>query len=230
MATHKTTRNKYQSNHRRRLEIVFALKEDLAARGASPDGVHCGLKRFSGTPSFFDDNAMKVCDPRRRAVRVLVVWLFATVVAAGRGDGPPTAEAFLSGPLRLSAEELRDLGRGQTVAKNLESRNSHEIAAVGVVRLEVLPALFLERFRDIARFKSDEAVLQIGRFSSPPPSGGCAVARVGSGRLARVWSVPRRRLQRAPLVGRDRTISARDRLVLVSARPAGNATGSAPPR
>ena len=111
---------------------------------------------------------MNVRDPRRRAVRALVVLMFATVAAAARGAGPPSFEAFLRGPLRLSAEELRDLGRGQTVAKSLDSRNSHEVAAVGVVRLKVLPALFLERFRDIARFKSDEAVLQIGKFSSPP--------------------------------------------------------------
>ena len=94
--------------------------------------------------------------------------MFAAVAATVRGDGPATSEAFLRGPLRLSAEEVRDLGRGQTVAKSLDSRNSHEIAAVGIVRLKVLPAFFLERFRDIARFKSDEAVLQIGKFSSPP--------------------------------------------------------------
>src|SRR5262249_18059976 len=45
---------------------------------------------------------------------------------------------------------------------------SGEVAVAGAVRVHARRDAFVERFRDIARFKSGPEVLQIGRFSDPP--------------------------------------------------------------
>ena len=65
-------------------------------------------------------------------------------------------------------ETSPSLRRGQVVKHGLPSRAPGEIAVAGAVRIRAPKAAFFARVRDIARFKSGPAVLQIGRFSNPP--------------------------------------------------------------
>lgn len=74
----------------------------------------------------------------------------------------------LTRQLRFSAAELADLQRGKIVKHGIETSSPGEIAVVGAVRINASKATFLDRVRDIVRFKRDPNVLQIGRFSAEP--------------------------------------------------------------
>ena len=89
--------------------------------------------------------------------------------AAAQDPGIEAAvRAVLTTQLRFSDGEMADLRRGQVVKHDLPSRAPGEIAVAGAVRIRAPKAKFFARVRDIARFKSGPAVLQIGRFSTPP--------------------------------------------------------------
>ena len=80
----------------------------------------------------------------------------------------PAFADFLSHQMKFSASELNALARGRTVRHSLGATTPGEVAAVGATWVDASPDAFLERFRDIVRFKRDEDVLQIGRFHDPP--------------------------------------------------------------
>jgi hypothetical protein len=99
----------------------------------------------------------------------LVVCLLCAGVAAAQVPAIDAAvRAVLSAELRFSEADLASLLRGQVVKHDLLSRTPGEIAVAGAVRVRAPKARFFARVRDIARFKSGPAVVQIGRFSNPP--------------------------------------------------------------
>jgi hypothetical protein len=106
--------------------------------------------------------------PRLIAIAGLV-WA-ASAVAGGR----ETARPFVIKAFGFSAAELDQVDRGQVVARTLSAKHSQEIATVGLVRLRMTPDFYIERLRDIVRFKQSSEVLQIGRFSAPPQIGDLA--------------------------------------------------------
>src|SRR5262249_47577406 len=55
-----------------------------------------------------------------------------------------------------------------TVKHNLDSRSPGEFGVAGATRIQASKAAFLAAARDIARFKADPGVLEIGRFNDPP--------------------------------------------------------------
>ena len=102
---------------------------------------------------------------RRRA---LVVCLLCAGAAAQEPGLDPAVRAVLTTQLQFSEGDFASLRRGQVVRHDLPSRAAGEIAVAGAVRIRTPKAKFFARVRDIARFKSGPAVLQIGRFSNPP--------------------------------------------------------------
>jgi hypothetical protein len=80
----------------------------------------------------------------------------------------PAVRAVLTTHLRFSDGELDEVRRGRVAKHGLPSRAAGEVAVAGAVRIGAPKAAFFARVRDIARFKSGPAVLQIGRFSHPP--------------------------------------------------------------
>jgi hypothetical protein len=106
--------------------------------------------------------------PVVRLIQVVPIAL-AFLVAAGRGpDIEPGVLALLSGDLKFPAAELADLARGKIVKHALDAPAPGELAVVGAVRVNALEGAFVERVRDVVRFKAGPDVLQIGRFSNPP--------------------------------------------------------------
>jgi hypothetical protein len=99
-------------------------------------------------------------------------WLVALVVAAivaGAEPGlTPDFRAILARDLRFSNAELADLERGRIARHALSGTSPSEVAAVGATRVNARKETFVDRFRDIATFKSGPDVMQIGRFSDPP--------------------------------------------------------------
>lgn len=103
--------------------------------------------------------------PRASAPVAAAAFLLATTQAA-----PPenAAEAALSNTFGLSASEIRRVQGGQVVSRTLEARDKREVATLGAVRIAMTPEFYVSRLADIAEFKSDPAILQIGSFGNPP--------------------------------------------------------------
>jgi len=94
---------------------------------------------------------------------------FAAVAAAApAGDIDPAVQNVLTRSLGFSTSELADLVRGKIVRHSIDDPAAGEIAVAGAVRVEAPKAAFVDRVRDIERFKKGPEILQIGRFSSPP--------------------------------------------------------------
>jgi hypothetical protein len=93
----------------------------------------------------------------------------AVVVASGSpSDLQPDLQHLLTGDLKFSSGEIADLQQGKIVKHTLPATAPGEVAAVGAIRVNAPKERFLAAYRDIVRFKRNENVLQIGRFSNPP--------------------------------------------------------------
>jgi hypothetical protein len=104
-----------------------------------------------------------------RAHTLVALAVCAGAATAAQELGIDTAvRAVLTTHLHFSEGDLASLGRGQVAKHDMPSRAPGEIAVAGAVRIRAPKTKFFTRVRDIARFKSGPAVLQIGRFSNPP--------------------------------------------------------------
>jgi hypothetical protein len=99
---------------------------------------------------------------------VVPIALVFVVAAVAPTDIEPGVLDVLSRDLRFSSAELADLARGRIVRHTLDAPASGEIAVVGAARVNALEEAFVDRVRDVVRFKSGPDMLQIGRFSNPP--------------------------------------------------------------
>ncbi len=75
---------------------------------------------------------------------------------------------LLAHDLKFSTRELEDLTDGTIVKHSLDARAPGEVAFVGAVRIRASEDAFVERVRDVVRFKTGPDVLRRGRFSNPP--------------------------------------------------------------
>jgi hypothetical protein len=92
----------------------------------------------------------------------------AIAVAAPGDDIDPAVRGILTRSLGFSTNELADLARGKTVTHSIDDPAGGEVAVAGGVRVAAPKSAFIDRVRDIERFKQGPEILQIGRFSSPP--------------------------------------------------------------
>jgi hypothetical protein len=106
----------------------------------------------------------------RRSVAAIVLG-GAALAAAPPPDLDPAVRAVLTRHLRFGAAEIADLERDRVVKHSIDSSAPGEVAVAGAVRVYVPKARFLDRLRDIERFKRGPEVVQIGRFSNPPVPG-----------------------------------------------------------
>lgn len=68
----------------------------------------------------------------------------------------------------VSARELDAVRRGSVVVRTVGADDRREVATLGVVRIAMTPEFYVDRIEDIAAFKRDEAILQIGAFGTAP--------------------------------------------------------------
>lgn len=103
-----------------------------------------------------------------RPGKVLAVLLASVVMAASSAaqEQPPEPQQFLSKHLGFSPDQVLQVEQGAVVTKILKP-DKHEVASVGVVRLNVPQEFFVDRYRDIERHKKGEAVLQVRKFNDP---------------------------------------------------------------
>jgi hypothetical protein len=102
------------------------------------------------------------------------LWIFVSVfsaaglVAVPAASTPDPARAFLTAAFGVSAGDVARLDRGEIVGRTLAAKNAREVATLGVVRIGTTPERYVDRLRDIARFKRTPDILQIGTFSERP--------------------------------------------------------------
>ena len=104
------------------------------------------------------------CTTGSRLVPALLVSTLLVITAPATDP----ARAFLSDAFGISDADLSRVTAGQVVARTLDVSHPHEVATLGVVRIRITPDFYVSRLADIARFKRDPAVLQIGTFTDPP--------------------------------------------------------------
>ena len=90
------------------------------------------------------------------------------LASAGSASDRDGARAFLSATFGLTASDITRIDAGEVVAKGTAAGDARDIATFGIVRARITPAFYVERLADIASFKKDDAVVQIGVFGRPP--------------------------------------------------------------
>jgi hypothetical protein len=75
---------------------------------------------------------------------------------------------FLRRTIGLTDAQVADAEAGRIITRQLPAADKPEMAAFGAVRVAATKERFLERARDVARFRQGPSTLQTGRFRSPP--------------------------------------------------------------
>ena len=78
-----------------------------------------------------------------------------------------TLDDFLARGIRLSAQEVASIARGEAVARMLPTTDSRDIAVFGAVQIDVPRPFFVERQRDFARALRTPTRTQVQIFSDP---------------------------------------------------------------
>jgi hypothetical protein len=117
-----------------------------------------------------------------RAVPLTLI-LFAIAEAQSPGDA---ARSFLVAAFDATRDDLDRLNQGQVVARTLDTSHKREVATLGMVRIKTTPEFYVEQLTDITTFKKDEAILQIGAFSTPPRPSDIADLTLDEGDIRRL--------------------------------------------
>lgn len=110
------------------------------------------------------------------ALRTLVctlAWL-ALVTAPAATEVPDPAREFLVATFHVAKDDLARIAAGRVYSRTLPVRHSREVATLGIVRIQTTPQRYIDGLADIAAFKRDDKILQIGTFSTSPQPGDVA--------------------------------------------------------
>ena len=91
----------------------------------------------------------------------------AFVVLSGTLPGD-AAHSFLAASFHLSSTDITRIDDGYVVSRALPASDKREIATFGAMKVRISPEFYAARIADIASFKKDEAVAQIGVFGAAP--------------------------------------------------------------
>lgn len=112
-----------------------------------------------------------------RTVVCTLVWLALLTASAAttptKADPPGSAPRdrtrhFLATTFHLAQDDLGRIAAGRVYSRTLPVRHAREVATLGIVRIETTPQRYVDALGDIAAFKRDDKILQIGTFSTPP--------------------------------------------------------------
>jgi len=102
---------------------------------------------------------------------LVTVALIALIAAApARCNAQANAELFsyLQQDVKLSPDQIAALGKGQAVAKNLESRIPDEVILFGVVYINATPEGYVKAAYDFDHLRKLSGYLAVEKFSDPP--------------------------------------------------------------
>jgi hypothetical protein len=107
-----------------------------------------------------------------RALPSTLTVAFLAASAAWRPDAiravSADARSYLMTSFNLTPADVDRIDRGRVFTRTLPAKERREVDTIGVVRLPASAQAYVARLTDIVHFKQDEAVLQIGVFSSSP--------------------------------------------------------------
>ena len=109
-----------------------------------------------------------------RTLVCVLVSLAMAVAAPEATDRTSAARQFLGEAFAVGTADLTRIDGGRVYSRTLSVHHSREVATLGIARIATTPERYVERLTDIATFKRDDAVLQIGTFSTPPRTGDLA--------------------------------------------------------
>jgi hypothetical protein len=78
------------------------------------------------------------------------------------------ARTALASTFAIRSHDVARIDAGHVFSRTLDVTDSREVATLGIVRVTMTPDFYVSRLADIAAFKRDDSVLQIGAFSDPP--------------------------------------------------------------
>ncbi|NWF82701.1 MAG: hypothetical protein HXY18_02595 [Bryobacteraceae bacterium] len=81
---------------------------------------------------------------------------------------PATLKGAMTGYLKFTPAEITAVEGGRAAAHIVETGDPEDVFIVGAVRVGVLPAVFVERYRNITEFESGPGIPAGGKFSTPP--------------------------------------------------------------
>ncbi|HEU0093297.1 MAG TPA: hypothetical protein VFS78_14365, partial [Vicinamibacteria bacterium] len=98
------------------------------------------------------------------------VVLGATMVALAipAASEETALRTFFRRTIGLTEAQIAEVDAGRVVTRQLPGADKPEMAAFGAVRVTSSKDTFLQRLRDVARFRQGPPSLQIGRFHTPP--------------------------------------------------------------
>jgi hypothetical protein len=105
---------------------------------------------------------------RTRLVLLLTLALLGPLVSLESSRGLDSARDFLAGTFDVPAADLRHIDSGGIFSRTLAAGHPREVGTLGIARIRTTADDYAARLADIVSFKRDEAVLQIGTFSTPP--------------------------------------------------------------
>lgn len=108
-----------------------------------------------------------------RTVVCTLAWL-ALITASAATEPANHPPHFLVSTFHLAKDDLARVAAGRVYSRTLPVRHAREVATLGIVRIETTPQRYVDALGDIAAFKRDDKILQIGTFSTPPQPGDVA--------------------------------------------------------
>jgi hypothetical protein len=108
-----------------------------------------------------------------RTVVCIAAWLvLVTVPAATEPSG--REREFLAATFHIGKDDLARIASGRVYSGTLPVQHPREVATLGIVRIQTTPQRYIDGMADIAAFKRDDRILQIGTFGTPPQPGDVA--------------------------------------------------------
>jgi hypothetical protein len=108
-----------------------------------------------------------------RTVVCTLAWL-AVIIASTATEPSNRARDVLVTTFRLTHDDLARITAGHVYSRTLPVRHAREVATLGIVRIATTPQRYVDAVGDIAAFKRDDKILQIGTFNTTPQPGDVA--------------------------------------------------------
>lgn len=104
------------------------------------------------------------------AIRTVAATLacLAIVTAPAARESTDPAREFLAAAYGVGTSDMARIAGGRVYSRTLPVEHEREVTTLGIVRIATEPRRYVELLADIAEFKRDDKVLQIGTFGTPP--------------------------------------------------------------
>jgi hypothetical protein len=106
----------------------------------------------------------------RQLIAALLISAVTTAPASGQSRWT-TLDDFFTRALRLSAQELSALERGDPIARVLPTGDGRDVAIFGAIQMNVSRAFLTDRQRDVTRALRTATRTKVQRFSEPAVAG-----------------------------------------------------------